>query len=61
LVQESQLQTLGHNVRLMPPTYVEPYVKRHKNDVVDAEAIFEAIIRANMWFVATKSVNSRAA
>ena len=34
-----ELQTLGHTVRLMPPAYVKPYVKRHKNDATDAEAI----------------------
>ena len=43
-----QLQALGHNVRLMPPAYVKPYVKRHKNDMADAEAICEAVTRANM-------------
>jgi transposase len=32
-----ELQALGHTVRLMPPAYVKPYVKRHKNDVTDAE------------------------
>ena len=50
-----QLQALGHTVRLMPPAYVKPYVKRHKNDAVDAEAICEAVTRANMRFVATKT------
>src|ERR1700678_3550312 len=34
-----ELQALGHTVRLMPPAYVEPYVKRHKNDATGAEAI----------------------
>ena len=34
-----ELQALGHTVRLMPPAYVRPYVKRHKNDAADAEAI----------------------
>src|SRR6516165_3182413 len=38
-----QLQALGHTVRLMPPAYVKPYVKRHKNDATDAEAICEAV------------------
>ncbi len=37
-----QLQALGHTVRLMPPAYVKPYVKRQKNDAADAEAICEA-------------------
>jgi transposase len=36
-----ELQALGHRVRLMPPAYVRPYVKRQKNDVADAEAICE--------------------
>src|SRR6201996_1225690 len=48
------LQALGHTVRLMPPAYVKPYVKRQKNDATDAEAICEAVSRANMRFVATK-------
>jgi transposase len=50
-----ELQALGHTVRLMPPAYVKPYVKRHKNDAADAEAICEAVSRANMRFVPTKS------
>src|SRR5437588_7975646 len=50
-----ELQTLGHTVKLMPPAYVKPYVKRHKNDTADAEAICEAVTRANMRFVATKT------
>ena len=45
----------GHTVRLMPPAYVKPYVKRQKNDAADAEAICEAVTRANMRFVATKT------
>src|SRR6516162_10114546 len=49
------LQALGHTVRLMPPAYVKPYVKRQKNDAADAEAICEAVSRANMRFVATKT------
>ena len=43
-----ELQALGHTVRLMPPAYVKPYVKRQKNDAADAEAICEAVTRANM-------------
>src|SRR5262245_3337094 len=43
-----ELQALGHTVRLMPPAYVKPYVKRHKNDAADAEAICEAVTRPNM-------------
>ena len=50
-----QLKTLGHTVRLMPPAYVKPYVKRQKNDATDAEAICEAVTRANMRFVETKT------
>jgi transposase len=50
-----ELKTLGHTVRLMPPAYVKPYVKRQKNDTADAEAICEAVTRANMRFVATKT------
>src|SRR5690349_5082986 len=50
-----ELQALGHTVRLMPPAYVKPYVKRHKNDAADAEAICEAVTRANMRFVPTKT------
>ena len=50
-----ELQGLGYTVRLMPPAYVKPYVKRHKNDAIDAEAICEAVTRPNMRFVATKT------
>src|SRR5579863_10103332 len=50
-----ELQAFGHNVRLMPPAYVKPYVKRQKNDMADAEAICEAVTRANMRFVPTKT------
>ena len=50
-----ELKALGHNVRLMPPAYVKPDVKRQKNDAADAEAICEAVTRANMRFVATKT------
>src|SRR6202162_5576485 len=50
-----ELQALGHSVRLMPPAYVKPYVKRQKNDMADAEAICEAVTRTNMRFVETKT------
>src|SRR5476651_666312 len=50
-----ELQALGHTVRLMPPAYVKPYVKRQKNDATDAEAICEAVTRVNMRFVPTKT------
>jgi transposase len=54
-----QLQALGHKVRLMPPVYVKPYVKRQKNDATDAEAICEAVTRVNMRFVETKTVEQQ--
>src|ERR1700691_3239335 len=50
-----ELRALGHTVRMMPPAYVKPYVKRQKNDATDAEAICEAVTRPNMRFVATKT------
>ena len=50
-----ELQLVGHTVRLMPPAYVKPYVKRQKNDMADAEAICEAVTRASMRFVPTKT------
>jgi transposase len=50
-----ELQALGHTVRLMPAAYVKPFVKRHKNDAADAEAICEGVTRPNMRFVATKT------
>jgi transposase len=49
-----ELQAPGHTVRLMPAACVKPYVKRQKNDATDAEAICEAVTRANMRFVETK-------
>jgi transposase len=54
-----ELQALGHNVRLMPPAYVKPYVKRQKNDTTDAEAICEAVTRPNMRFVPTKTIEQQ--
>ena len=50
-----ELRQLGHEVRLMPPRYVKPYVKRHKNDRADAEAMCEAVTRPNMHFVPIQS------
>lgn len=50
-----QLSGLGHRVKLMPPAYVKPYVKRGKSDAADAEAICEAVTRPTMRFVAIKS------
>lgn len=54
-----ELQALGHRVRLMPPAYVRPYVKRQKNDATDAEAICEAVTRPNMRFVEAKTVEQQ--
>jgi transposase len=50
-----ELSKLGHTVKLIPPIYVKPYVKRGKNDAVDAAAICEAVTRPHMRFVAIKS------
>lgn len=50
-----ELENVGHEVRLMPPRYVKPYVKRNKNDAADAEAICEAVQRPTMRFVPIKS------
>lgn len=55
-----ELVALGHEVRLMPPQYVKPYVKRHKNDSADAEAICEAMSRPTMRFVPVKSEQQQA-
>jgi transposase len=55
-----ELKAIGHTVRLMPPAYVKPYVKRQKNDATDAEAICEAVTRANMRFVETKTAEQQA-
>ncbi|HET8746200.1 MAG TPA: IS110 family transposase [Ramlibacter sp.] len=54
-----KLQELGHTVKLIPPQYVKPYVKTHKNDAVDAEGICEAVGRPNMRFVAIKTVEQQ--
>jgi transposase len=56
-----QLIALGHEVRLIPPAYVKPFVKRQKNDAIDAEAICEAAQRPSMRFVAIKSEEQQAA
>ena len=49
-----EIMALGHEVRLVPPIYVKPFVKRQKNDETDAEAICEAALRPTMRFVAVK-------
>ena len=54
------LERMGHEVRLMPPAYVKPYVKRNKTDGRDAEAICEAMQRPTMRFVAVKSEEQQA-
>jgi transposase len=56
-----ELSALGHTVRLMPPHYVKPYVKRGKTDAADAEAIAEAVTRPTMRFVGIKSVEQQGA
>ena len=50
-----EIGALGHEVRMIPPAYVKPYVKRQKNDAADAEAICEAVTRPTMRFVPVKS------
>ena len=50
-----EIMMLGHETRLVPPIYVKPFVKRHKNDAADAEAISEAVQRPTMHFVAVKT------
>jgi len=54
-----ELGRLGHEVKLMPPAYVKPYVKRGKTDAGDAEAICEAVTRPTMRFVAVKSADQQ--
>ena len=56
-----ELAKLGHQVRLMPPAYVKPYVKRGKTDAAYAEAICEAVTRPSMRFVPVKSAEQQAA
>jgi transposase len=55
------LVSFGHKVRLIPPQYVKPYVKRGKNDAADAEALCEAVTRPSMRFVPMKSRERQAA
>ena len=54
-----ELQALGHEVRLIPPQYVRPFVKTNKNDASDAEAICEALMRPTMRFAAVKSAEQQ--
>ena len=53
-----ELEAMGHTVKLIPPAYVKPFVKRQKNDVADAEAIIEAAQRPTMRFNASRCVSS---
>lgn len=55
-----EIGKLGHGVRLMPPAYVKPYVRRGKNDAADAAAICEAVTRPSMRFVPVKSIEQQA-
>jgi transposase len=55
-----QMVEIGHDVRLIAPIYVKPFVKRQKNDAADAEAIVEAALRPNMRFVPLKSAQTQA-
>lgn len=55
-----EIGALGHTVRLVPPAYVKPFVKRQKNDAADAEAIAEAASRPTMRFVEPKSPRQQA-
>ena len=54
-----ELSRLGHSVKLIPPQYVKPYVKRNKTDAADAEAICEAVARPNMRFVPIKTIEQQ--
>jgi transposase len=54
-----EIGKLGHAVRLLPPAYVKPFVKRQKNDAADAEAICEAAQRPSMRFVPVKDEDER--
>jgi transposase len=55
-----QIASHGHEVRLIPPAYVKPYVRRNKTDAADAEAICEAVSRPSMRFVPVKTAEQQA-
>ena len=55
-----EIMMIGHETRLVPPIYVKPFVKRHKNDAADAEAISEAVQRPTMHLVAVKTEEQQA-
>lgn len=55
-----ELIKLGHQVRIMPPAYVKPYVRRQKNDAADAAAICEAVTRPSMRFVGVRTLENQA-
>jgi transposase len=56
-----EIEALGHEVRLIPPQYVKPFVKTNKNDAADAEAICEALVRPTMHFASVKSADQQSA
>ena len=56
-----ELIKLGHDARMMPPAYLKPYIRRQKNDALDAAAICEAVTRPSMRFVCVRSLENRAA
>lgn len=55
-----ELTALGHEVRLIPPVYVKPFVRRQKNDANDAAAIYEALSRPGLRFVKVRSIENQA-
>lgn len=54
-----KFKEIGHEVRLMSPQFVKPYVKTNKNDAADAEAICEAVSRPSMRFISLKSIEQQ--